>query len=49
MYGDCHQLIIAMQSDAMIDSERGLENGNLHWPRSGGLSWPHPVMVDVSV
>lgn len=25
------------------------ENGNLHWPRSGGLSWPHPVMVDVSV
>jgi hypothetical protein len=25
------------------------ENGNLHWPQSGGLNWPHPVVVDVSL
>jgi len=33
----------------VVTTGRIPENGNLHWPRSGGLNRPHPVTVDVSV
>jgi|GEM_PF-5271277 len=39
----------AAQELAPFLDEVAFENGNLRWPQSGGLIWPHPVTVDVSV
>jgi hypothetical protein len=44
----CRWLELVAEFDRR-EAHTACENGNLHWPQSGGLIWPHPVTVDVSV
>jgi hypothetical protein len=53
--GNVRLRIVSKEAWGFLDGRRTApraavaENGNLHWPQSGGLNWPHPVMVDVLV